>query len=211
MTSIYGPLIDGLHVEEAISAFVEKWLPTYIGVDARRHGWTASQIREAMPNHWGEHHGPIDLWPGTGLPAVVTSVGDITDLSYADPPLISAEWEFEVGAVVYAGEEADTRALTHLYGAALLHLFLHRRSVDGFAISVMPADSRPLVRTPYPTEGEQSRTLGVARFRGTIRVQDVAATSQGPVTDPPIDPTAPEPDAPEATQVNVHITAEEIA
>lgn len=195
---IFGNLIDGTDVDQAVAATVQKWSDTYLARMCRRigkpEGWLLSPGSYVFTND--PHYFPEDQ-----PPVVVIAVPGTTGTPQRDGlKYYRAMWDVRLTVFVQTTVREDTERLAKWYGAAYRELILHKRSLGGFAEGVSWGGEDYSPRT----SDRDQRTLGACELRFSVDVRDVVQTLAGP-TDPIT--TVPA-DWPQATSVKVTLTPE---
>jgi hypothetical protein len=180
--SIFGPLVTGHDVEQAVLSTLRKWSGTYIAEAEDAHGITRCSLERVRAWVIGP---TLDKWPEDQLPAVV-----IASPGLAPPPRRNGEgyyratWRIELGVVCAARTQARSRELSALYLRAHMAIVAQKQSLESFADGVAWLDES---YTQLDYDDVRSLYSGSAVF--AIDVEDVLSTDAGP-TEP--DPQADE-------------------
>lgn len=198
--SIFGRIITGDDVEQAVLALLRRWSGTYLAELERQHdleAGTLPRIRsyETAPS--------FDNWPEDQIPACIVVSPGITG-----PPVrggrgsYMARWSVGLGCVCSARTQAEAHRLGMLYIAALKTLILQRPSLEGFAAGVDWVDE-----SYTELSFDDRRTLGAGMAIFNVQVDDVVTAQAGPLTPAdPLDPdTSPWPEWPHADTVTVDV------
>jgi hypothetical protein len=203
---IYGPLVGGHSVQEAVYRTLEEWLPSYIAEFNRNLG------SEVLVKPFEYRHRPdFRTLPRNASAAILISVPSTVGPPEVYQNAIRANWRVEAMVYVYGTKDwQETEALTQAYAACIRACIIQKRGLDGFAETTLWDGEEYL-------EGEHSsgRTTGIAHVRfivtvgnsmnmygGTPSPQFAAA---GAVTTPSTDVPS---EVPIAEDVNVTITKE---
>lgn len=186
---VFGPLVIGDEVEDAVVDTLKLWMPEYIPWLERKTGRDPQSL--PLPRSYVTAK-DFEHWPEEQLPSVL-----VINTGLADEPVPDGEGKFRaafaVGLAVIASarDRAETEKLAQLYTAACRAILLAKPSLGGFAQSVHWIDEEydPL---PDPKKRRQL-AAGQAVFR--VGVEDVSITGQGPAAVRP-NPYAPYPDDP---------------
>lgn len=184
--SIFGRIVTGYDVEQAVLAVLQRWSGTYLAELERQHGLTACDL--ARVRGWVLSPS-FDKWPEDQVPGVlVVSTGLVPPpIRHADGAY-TARWSVELGVICSARTQQLSREHAMLYLAAHKAIIAQRPSLEGFANGVMWMNEQ------YTALGfDDSRSLYAATASFAIEVRDVLTSLAGPVTpdDPPVDECAP--------------------
>lgn len=180
--TVYGEIITGTHVREAVESTIKMWFPSYIAEVARQRGWTGPPLPDFC-----SYTGSVDLdrLVEMQVPSCV-----IVAPGLVDPPTkegtgtVRARWGVSIAATVSGQNVENTMNLAEMYAAAIRTLILQQKSLGGFA------EGTDWRNEAYDeVTADDSRTMCIGIVEMTIEVRGVADTTQGPLV-PPVDPTA---------------------
>lgn len=195
---IFGSLVDGNDVSQAIEATLQEWADSYLGRMCRKiskpAGWLPS------PGSYVHTNDP-HYFPENAPPVVVIAVPGTLDTPIRDGGrYYRAQWDVRLTIFVQANDTDSTERLAKWYGAAFRELILQKRSLGGFAEGVSWHGELYGTRV----SDRDQRTLGSCELRFGVDVRDVVKTFGGPTS-----PTTTEPaNWPTATNVKVTFTPE---
>lgn len=198
--NIFGPIVSGRRVRQAMREHLQKWFPTYIAEMARLEGYdpaTMPQFRSwvsalALPDgKYEEHQMPSCVIVAPGLLAEPVKQGGH----------MTAIWAVSVGCVVSGQDRENTFDLAELYAAAVRAAVVQHPSLDGFATATDWLGER---YDDIPND--MLRTLAAGSVQFGVEVQQAITPAAGPAG--PAGPGAPLPDpipdpGPPATFVEV--------
>lgn len=197
---IFGNLVTGDDVDQAITLTLQTWAATYLERMCRKIGQPAgwlpypqSYVHTNDPNHFPENQPPTVVVAVPG-----TSGRPIRDGSRN----YRVEWDVRVAIFVRATDREATEKLAKYYGAAFRELLLQKRSLGGFAEGIEWHGEFYETRV----SDRDQRTLGSCELRFCVDVRDVVKTLGGPTSPIPTEPA----DWPQATDVHVTLTPEAI-
>ena len=199
--SIFGRIVTGADLEQAIMASLKKWSSTYLSELERQHGMEAGEL--ARVRSWTIAP-TLDKFPEDQLPALI-----LWSVGLAPPPdrkagsVYSARWDMRLGLVCGATTPTRSHELAELYVAAHRALLLNRQSLDGFGANGTEWLDESYDDLPY----DEARSLGWGVAQFSVQVDDVQTVYAGPLEpDAPLTPdTAPWPDDPAANTVDVEV------
>jgi hypothetical protein len=197
--SIFGRIVTGYDVEQAVLAVLQRWSSTYIAELERQHGITACSI--ARVRGWSLAPS-FDKWPEDQVPGVlVVSTGAAAPIRHGDGTY-RATWAVELGCVVSAQTQQLSRELAMLMLSAHKAIIVQRPSLEGFADG-----TRWLAESYTALPFDDTRSLYAASATLAIDVEDVLTSLAGPVTpdNPPADPCAPFAPWPTVETVDVEV------
>ena len=196
--TIFGNLITGDDVSQAIENTLTTWAQTYLDRMCRKigqpEGWLpspGSYVHTNDPNYFPEDAPPV---------VAIAVPGTLGEPQRDGQKYYRAMWDARVTIFVQANERAATERLAKQYGAAFRELLLHKRSLGGFAEGI---NWHGEMYEPRVSDRDQ-RTLGSCEVRLGIDVREVVLTLAGPSA-----PTTTQPaDPPTATSVKLTFTPE---
>lgn len=187
---VFGPLIDGSDVEEALLAHLERWTPTTIAAVRRR--------RDPEGKTWPNGIAPIrsftvvhavaQKWPEDQLPMYLAySPGMLGAPTVDGEGLMRATWSMTLTAIASGSDIGDTKALARVYSTAAKLAILQHPDLGEFAraTDLVAEENFPVSRGV-----EAERQLMAVATGYTVEVDDVLDTNAGPL-DPAKDPETP--------------------
>lgn len=181
--TVFGDLITGVEVTDAIKAFIQRWSPSYIAEVGERNGFTRAEL-PAFRSY--ESSAQEDKKVEDQIPACIVVVPGLADEpTRSGRGKYTARWAVTIMGVVSANDFDATDKLAKLYPAAIRALFVQKGSIDGFASSTEWLDE------DYDAlDFDDSRTLRAWRVDLKVEVTNVVDSALGPLV-PPVDPAIP--------------------
>jgi hypothetical protein len=198
MSSVFGEILTGYDVEQAVEATIDTWLPDYLRELERQKDIPAGSLlpiaSKMTVNDFAQYQGaPLPLMviicPGTEGPPEW----------HGDLRVASVWWTCGVAVIVEAVNEMYARQLAQLYAAAIRTLLAQRPSLGNFAADLaLGVESHEDAPADFLRAG-----CAVARIVFSILTEGVVTALAGP--------TVPDPDPQPWPQVEtVHIDAERL-
>lgn len=191
--NIFGTLVTGEDVDQAVTATLQKWSETYLNRMCRKigqsDGWLpspGSYVHTNDPHYFPEDEPPV---------AVIAVPGTLGQPVRQGTKYYRAEWDVRVVIFVSANDRDATERLAKQYGAAFRELLLQKRSLGGFAAGITWHEELYGTRVA----DRDQRTLGSCELRFSVDVRDVVQTLAGPPNPIPSEPG----DWPKATDVHI--------
>lgn len=186
--SVYGSIVSGSQVDDAVLAHLQDWLPAYLNEAARQ----AEVDVPTMPRTWAKR---VDgsWWPEDRFPVVVvTTQGIQADGVERRGDGAAGGW-FVVSVTAFVnGKSADDARLTaQTYTAALRAAVVQHGALGGFAQAI---DWRGEGYDLIDAEDEARVYAGGQIVIGVL-VEEIVNAFGGPAT-PPTDPGVPGTDDP---------------
>lgn len=204
---IFGPVIDGGSVERALLDTVRDRTPTYLHWIEDQ---TDRQRGSLQPIAWWRASGRLLHDGDEPLPTCVIVSPGLLDAPDRGRGAYRAVWDMRVAVLVgTGGQQAETRDVAMLYGAAVRAAVVHDRTLGGQVVA-----ARWTGETYDDLDPDEDRTLAIAVVRFAVDVADVVSDRYGPATlDPPSgeppERPAPQPlDDPEITVTPEPLTEE---
>lgn len=194
--TVFGELIGGSQIEQAVIDCLDEWMATYLKEVARQ--W---KIEETFEKHRSIRAvSEFDRWPEQQLPAIVVVNGGTTDTPLKDGTgSYRAKWGIDICISVSAKTETETRRNAQLYITAARGCLMRRRSLGaGMKGTDWGGESYTLI------DSEKRRSLAGAKASFVIEREDVVTVGAGP-TKPDDDPYE---DFPEVKSVEVEVEAD---
>lgn len=202
VSAVFGKIVTGRQVEQAVTAFLQAWLPTYTAEVARQTGRDDTLI--APVRSWSTSN-RFARRPEDQLPAgIVISPGISDRPERRGDGSLGAWWRIGVAIVAAgkAGDQDDANELAKLYGAAVRAALAQHPSLGGFA------DGLELVAETYDDVPADYLPVGaVVEVDADVHVAEIVNTDGGPMQPITPDPTVPPGDWPtvETTEVTFEI------
>lgn len=225
----FGAAIDGAEVEAGLIAFLERWMPTYLGW-AKRLKDPTDTIWQPEPGNpdpaqaaWGFAsiasyqvvHQANDKWPEDQLPMFL-----IYSRGLGEPPrmqgdgTVSGRFLVIVTAIAEGIDAADSKALARLYATAARVAMTQHPDLDDLAAP--PADDEGEGGLELVSHENYQIRRGVEADRDLMGVSDgylidvpAILNANGGVPDPLEDPTVPPDDPPTVQTHQVDVDADE--
>lgn len=188
-SNIFGPIIDGDTVEEAVKASLEVWISEYLGEMERLKGYAPNEIQRPLGIVTSSQ---FAKWPEDEVPLILIVSGGTGKPVRRSKGEAEVAWSIAVNPIVSDTDEAATRKLALTYAAAVrAALEQHKRlrsalHPDGFA-SFTHWEGESYTDLAFL----ESRTLGTARVMFSVGVESVVTAFAGPREprpDPKVDP-----------------------
>ena len=179
---IFGRIIDGSQVEDAMMNHLRKWLPVYL----QELEYQRFRNRDQIPHPRSiQAVKDLEQFDENQLPAIIVMSSGLSDtpVHYGDGSY-SASWDVNVATVVTASDAESTRKLAKLYGAAVRAVVVQKPSLGGFASG---ADWLDESYDDLPGVDEE-RTFAVTSMYFSVSVDSVINRLGGPRTYPFIEP-----------------------
>jgi hypothetical protein len=198
--TIFGRIVTGNDVEQAVLALLKRWSGTYLSEIERQHGYAAGALSRVRGWSIGMS---FDKWPEDQVPGlVVVSPGLLPPPQKTGDGVYRARWRVDVGVICSARTQEKSHEQAQLFIAAHKAIVSQRPSLEGFATASTWIDES---YDPLVYDDTRSLYAGYAGF--AIDVDDVLTTLAGPITpDDPLDPdTDPWPLWPVVDTVDVEV------
>lgn len=203
ISSVYGRIVTGDLVREAVVTHLQTWMPAYIAEIARQRGRTTPPpIRS-----WAARVDFTQLAGETTPMLVVVAPGLANKPRRMGDGNYEVDWAVGIGVVTMADTEEHTMELAELYTAAARAAMLQHGSVSGLAVGVSWEDERYDDRTALNMRPDDIRTVAAGQSLFIVAISDVTDAYGGPVAPPDNVGTAP-PDWPTANTVIVQVDKE---
>jgi hypothetical protein len=179
--SLFGQMVSGAQVEQAVIDTVDLWMPTYLREAERQFGYAENSLLNFRTIKTDNE---FTKEMANQLPAlVVISVGITGKPRPQGGGPILASWVVGVALVVTARKQAEAEKLSKDYAALMRTLLLQQSSLGDFAAGVAWQNES---YTDIPSSEE--RQLASASMEFHIDVDEVSNQRAGLRT-PPDDPT----------------------
>jgi hypothetical protein len=198
--TLFGPLVHGGVVENAVKDALVDWLPTYLREVERQHDRAQGSLPSPRSYQLVSEADDPTRWPEDQIPAIVIMCPGFAEEPYHEGTgFYRARYGVSVAAMVSANTQGATRQLARLYGTALAAALLQHPSLDGFASGLRWVDES---YDDIPSETSRSLACVIEGF--TVDVDRVISTNAGPVApDASESETSPEWPVVEETEVNL--------
>ncbi|HKE81073.1 MAG TPA: hypothetical protein VKB54_17275 [Solirubrobacteraceae bacterium] len=203
MTSVFGPLVSAVHVEDHVLRILERWLPSYLYEVERNAGipvGTLPPIRSVVRSS------EIEKFPEDQLPCLMLASPGLTDPPEADGGgYYAATWQINLGIEIVAAPNRKALELARLYALAVRAATVQQQQDPGLEQPV------PVIRVDWRDErydvldSIDDRTVCIGRVELAVTVAEVLQWGLGPL-DPLIPPQPPGPVAPEWPTAETVIT-----
>lgn len=177
--AVFGEIVTVSDVWTALQDTLKLWFPTYLREQERVSGRAYAVLRR--PVGWRVFTESLDTKIGDQFPVcVIVAPGIATPLEQRENSLYSAVFEMGVSVIVKARDVSETLSLAAQYGAAMRKIILDHGSLGGLAsgTSVIGEDYNEI-------PDESQRTLAAAQLIVSIRVDNAAAGTGGPLEPEP--------------------------
>lgn len=139
--SVFGGLVHGGIVEQAVGDTLKLWFPTYLREVERQHD--RDQLALPAPRSYqlvSESDDPT-RWLEDQLPSIIVMCpGFAEQPRHAGSGAYDARYSVSVAAIVSANTQGATRQLARLYGAAIAAILVQKPSLGGVANGLQWAD-----------------------------------------------------------------------
>lgn len=174
-TAVFGEIVTVSDVWNALQDTMKLWFPTYLREQERLSGRSYAVLRR--PVGWRVFTESLDTKIGDQFPVcVIVAPGIATPLTGRENSLYSAVFEMGVSVIVKARDVSETLSLAAQYGAAMRKIILDHGSLGGLAsgTTILGEDYNEI-------PDESQRTLAAAQLIVSIRVDNAAAGTGGPL------------------------------
>ena len=201
--TVYGRIITGNDVEQAVLATLRDRMPEYIAEVERQRGRDPGALAEPKGYIVASQ---FSKWPEDQLPVVIViSPGLAGPARRAGDGQVRARWSIAAGIINSAAKIDRTRENALDYVGAIRTLLAQHQALDGLAAGVEWQDENYVPPFPY----SDTRTLFGAQAIFAVTVDDVVSYGLGPdgPWGPPPDPTDPlePPDWPRVKTADVEL------
>lgn len=178
MGTVFGDIIDGDQIEQAMLAMLKLRLPTYIDEVAQQREHDLGRGAYQYPKSWIVTR-EFDKWPENKLPCVIViSPGMVDEPVKRKDGKYTGSWYVALAVVVSARSPQGTNRTAKRYGAALRACVLQNATLEGALRGTRVKD---WVSEEYDSlPEEESRYLGSANLIFTVEVDDVTNAYKGP-------------------------------
>lgn len=184
-TNLFGPIVTGKQVRNAMISHIRKWFPSYIAEVGRTDGrdGAALPLFRSFPSLLDM---PDGRYVEDQMPSCVVVAPGLIELPTKHSGVYKARWAVNVGAVISGQNRENTFDLAELYAAAIRSAVLQHPGLGGFA-----AGTDWLGERYDDIPNDMQRTLGAGTVQFSVEVQGAVDARQGPVqplADPIPDP-----------------------
>lgn len=201
MASSFGPLITSPDIEDAVTATLQRWLPTMLGeVERRSDGrWAVGQVQR--PRSWQlvtDYEAPT---ADRRLPCVAVEYGP-QERILGNEGAINSENGLTVYVITKGQDRDKTRETLGALVAAICMVLEKHGDLDGFAVGTEIGTINP-----DAIAAAKAKTVAGAGIPIAVLVDNVASRWGGPSEpDPPDEPPpASSPEDPQHTSTNVTV------
>lgn len=185
-TALFGAILDGTEVEEAVLETVRLWEATYLREIEEQKGLDPNSL-PAFRSRFAVSEDEPDRWPEDQLPSLVVACpGTLGEPKSDGEGAYHATFAVEVGVIVSANEEGATNRLAKRYAAAVRAILVQHSSLGGFArgLDWMGEAYDRVVERP------DQRMLRATVLPFSVEVDDVVQAAHGP-TELPVEDAGP--------------------
>lgn len=186
MSNLFGRIIDGSVVDDALLAHCKKWIPTYLREVERQRTMTVGAI--ALPKSYLTLDDPMMNNPGLGFPVCAVTVARETGYGMNSDSELSAWYDAGVEISFMSNNANALRRRLHMYNAAIRSSLIQHPSLGGLAEAIEPGETSYL---EIPGTAANNMTYAHARFEFRVKVHNIVDRFGGPlepieqpVTDP---------------------------
>lgn len=198
MPATFGTIRTDDEIEDAVTATLKKWLPTYMSEVERQLNLTPPYYERPSAGSFTTRT-DFDKFPEDMLPLIViVSTGVEDDPVREGRGFYRARYVMGVTNIVSSTEEVFSRQYAYRMGAAIRAALIHHQSLDrGVDGDVRGVDW--LGSRNDELGSEDGRTIWACRQAFSVEVAEVLQRGVGPVgpTDPEVDPDPTVPDPPD--------------
>lgn len=171
--TVFGPIVTGSAVEDAVEAHLKLWLPTYLAELERQTGRAVGSV-PAPRSYLVTTR--LEKRPEDQIPAcIIISPGLSGPPERAGDGTITAWWRIEVAIAASAKDRETSNELAKLYGAAIRTLLLQQPSLGGVANAIS------LVGESYDEVPTNLLDVGsYALVHADVQVAAITDTNGGP-------------------------------
>lgn len=186
---IFGPLVMGTDVEDAIKATLETWFETYLAFVEReivRRGHKVPGGKLPLPRSYTVSS-DWDHFPEEQVPAVMVMAPKMEKPRRDGKRTYRADFPFAVGIFVEGQDRSSTERLAKFYGAAIRALITGRGDLGGFANATVPTSED----WGRHISNRSQRTFGTAEVCFVTEVLNIGRQGGGPLEVPAKPKTEP--------------------
>lgn len=190
--TIYGQVITGYDLEQAVLTHLQTWLPTCLAEIERQAG-LAPQTIPVPPDPDNSFTAGLDFetWQAAYTPQLIVVVSPV-----GDPERLTGDgtyqqvFEIQVATVIQADDENTSRQQGQWYGAAVMMALLQHGSLGKFSTGNPVALKTVLAAYPALSFKETDDALGRRVVQSLVVVHSiidgVVTESAGPATPPAV-------------------------
>lgn len=172
MSGVFGPLLTGKDVRDALESTIKTWVRDYVGEVARLSGRSSEDLK---PFRSYVSSLDLDKFQSDQLPCCVIVAPGLLTQPELRRGAYNARWGVAVGVVVSGQDRENTFDLVELYTAAVRSLLIHHPSLGGFAEGLEWIGER------YDElRSEDLRTIGAGTVQLAVDVTEVQSKIGGP-------------------------------
>jgi len=179
MSSVFGAMLSASQIEDAVTATLQKWYPTYLAEQARRLSISPNSL--PAPQNYTNRNS-FDAEQGEKIPKVVVIAPGIIEVPLHDGAgFYRAVWRVGVGIATAAKDEQSSNMLVKAYGAATRGLVMnktaHEARKNGVTITTVRWIEEEYPDIPIPS---QHMLYKAASLYFAMDVDNVASRFGGP-------------------------------
>lgn len=201
--SIFGSIVTDDQVEDALLEILRKWTPTYLAEVERQVGVDEGYYERPWESSYISHT-DFDAFPEDARPLVAVVSDSPGDEPAAEGSgVYRAHFQMSVYSVAVGPDQEFARRFAYRLGAATRAAVIQHQSLDS-AISGRVRGVTWIAGGNNELDSADDRTIWAVRDVFAVEVGDILNKRGGPAApdaDPQLDPLAPWPDHPEATEV----------
>jgi len=185
-SNIYGQIIDGDTVEQAVVASLNIWISDYLGEMERLKGYAANTIERP---HGIVTSSEFEKWPEDQVPVILVMAAATGKPKKHEQGKYEATWTVGIAPVVSDINQPETRKLAMTYAAAIRAAIVQHKLLKSSLHAQGFASSTEWQGEDYSDIAfSDTRTLGSARVMFAVAVDDVVTAIAGP-REPSITPS----------------------
>lgn len=200
--AIFGPIVEGSDVKEAVKATLKKWMPTYLAL-IERHAERNPKSMKVPTTYVLTDDANLNKKVEDQLPAVVVMTpGNGERRPKRDGrDLYSAGFRVSISVIATARDQPSTTALAERYRKAVELMLLHQGSLGGFAEASIFVGWRT-----DDMDSSSDRTIAAGTNVFEVLVKGIAKHGAG--LKEPLEEPYEEAELPTITEVDVEIEPE---
>lgn len=194
--SIYGEIITGKEVRQALEDTIKMWIPEYLAEVGAKYGFDRGDLPVFAT------YEPMIQWDKFDedqIPLCLIIAPGTLDQPQVRDGKLRVRWGAGIGCVVSGQDRDNTWLLAEIYTAAVRTLLLQHPSLGGFSEGIVYISER------FDTlPADTARTLGAGSLQVGVDVAAMVDMRAGPSSPAP-DPTVPPGDWPIAATIPVEV------
>ena len=203
------PLVHAVTVDRAVTVFLQRWLPTYLGEIERRDGRPTRFLARPTVYTSTYEEDDEDFYSDARMPTVIVTAQEASDWQQDGQRRWAVMYRTAISTICRGRSMPEARLQASLYCAAVTQLLIDRPSLDGFAGGVEPLSERP-----RPIIDPTNRSRNLAAGMGTYDIwvpnarRGLSSSYALTLGSPPADPDALWPPAPPVDETDVDWTGD---